>query len=71
MDLIPAGDLAVQGRYICYLTPYATSHADLDSETATQEEVRNAARALVQAVKMRRTGAFAQPDEGLKETRQK
>ena len=71
MDLIPAGDLAVQGRYICYLTPYATSHDDLDSETATQEDVRNAARALVQAVKLRRAGDLPQPDQDLKEPRQK
>jgi len=71
MGLIPAGHLAVLGRYICYLAPYATSHDDLDADTATQEDMRNAARALVQAVKMRRAGRLEPPDVGLKEPRQK
>ena len=30
-----------------YMQPYATSHDDLDRDTAFQEEVRNAARALM------------------------
>ena len=34
--------------------PYATSHEDLDSDTAFQERVRNAARALGAAVKLAR-----------------
>jgi multimeric flavodoxin WrbA len=71
MGLIAAGHLAVVNRYICYLTPYATSHDDLDKETSTQEDARNAARALVEAVKLRRAGKLPRPDEGLKEPRQK
>lgn len=71
MGLIPAGHIAIVDRYICYLTPYATSHEDLDKETATQEDVRNVARAVVQAVKQLRTGALKPPDRRLKEPRPK
>ena len=39
-------------RYVGYYEPYATSHDALDRDRALQEETRNAARALVQAVKL-------------------
>lgn len=71
MGLIAAGHLATVDRYICYLTPYATSHDDLDKETATQEDVRNVARAVVQAVRQRRDGELKQPDGGLRQPRPK
>jgi multimeric flavodoxin WrbA len=71
MTLIPAGDLALIERYICYLTPYATSHEDLDKETDTQEDLRNVARAVVQAVKQVRSGDLKQPDRGLVQPRPK
>jgi multimeric flavodoxin WrbA len=71
MGLISAGHLASVERYICYLTPYATSHDDLDKETATQEDVRNVARAVVQAVRQLRNGDLKQPDRGLREPRPK
>ncbi len=71
MGLIAAGHLAAIDRYICYLTPYATSHDDLDKETATQEDVRNVARAVVQAVKQLRSGELRQPDRSLGEPRPK
>ena len=47
MDLCPAGPLAELDRYIGYWKPYATSHDELDQDAAIQEEVRNAARALL------------------------
>ena len=47
------------------MQPYATSHDELDRDTAFQEEVRNAARALVQAVKLMRRGELQQPDASL------
>jgi multimeric flavodoxin WrbA len=71
MGLIAAGHLAVVPRYIGYLAPYATSHDDFDKEAATQEDARNAARALVEAVKLRRAGELPKPDHGLHEPRQK
>jgi hypothetical protein len=45
MHLCPAGPSAELDRYVGYWKPYATSHADLDADTALQEEVRNAPRA--------------------------
>ena len=71
LGLIAAGHLAVVNRYIGYLGSYAASHDDLDQDAATQEDARNAARALVEAVKLRRAGTLPKPDHGLHEPRQK
>jgi multimeric flavodoxin WrbA len=56
MHLIPAGPLAELDRYIGYWQPYATSHGALDADKAIQEEVRNAARTLLEAVQGLRAG---------------
>jgi multimeric flavodoxin WrbA len=71
MGLIAAGHLSRLGAYVGYMQPYATSHDDLDRDTAFQDEVRNAARALVRAVKQLRRGELKQPDAGLKAPREK
>jgi hypothetical protein len=71
IGLIPSGHLGVIDRYVGYLAPYATSHDDLDRDRDFQEDVRNAARALVQAVKDRRSGQLQPPDRGLHEPRPK
>jgi len=71
IGMIPSGHLSLIDRYIGYLTPYATSHDDLDSDDGVQEDVRNAARALVQAVKDRRSGKLQPPDRGLHEAKPK
>lgn len=71
MGLIRAGSKALLDRYIGYYKPYATSHDDLDKDTDFQEEVRNAARTLVAAVKLQRAGKLPQPDADLEETRPK
>ena len=65
MHLVDAGRVATLDRYIGYYEPYATSHEALDRDAAVQAEVRNAARALVHAVREARAGhesPFA-PDE--------
>jgi multimeric flavodoxin WrbA len=56
IGLRSAGAVAEVDRMIGYWKPYATSHAELDMDTAVQGEVRNAARALLQAVLAQRTG---------------
>jgi multimeric flavodoxin WrbA len=71
IGLIPAGHMAQFGAYIGYMKPYATAHDDLDHDDDLQEEVRNAARALAEAVSLARRGALPQPDRGLKEPRPK
>ncbi len=71
MELVEAGNLSQLGAYVGYMRPYATSHDDLDRDTAFQEEVRNAARALVAAVRQLRRGELKPPDAGLRSPRQK
>ena len=58
MGLVSAGDKAHLDRFIGYYEPYATSHEALDRDRAVQEEVRNAARTLAEAVKLLRAGRF-------------
>jgi multimeric flavodoxin WrbA len=71
MGLIEAGHQSQLGRYVGYMEPYATSHDALDRDVGLQEEVRNAARSLLQAVKQMREGELKQPDEALREVRPK
>ena len=71
MNLCPAGSNAELDRYIGYFKPYATSHDELDRDEAVQEEVRNAARTLLQGVKAKRAGVFAEAGSGLKQPRPK
>ena len=71
MGLIDAGDAARLDRYIGYYEPYATSHDALDRDKAMQEEVRNVARAVANAVRLLREGRLKRLDEGLKPPRPK
>ncbi|MGH6740873.1 MAG: flavodoxin family protein, partial [Bradyrhizobium sp.] len=71
IGMIPAGHLSHIDRYIGYYEPYATSHDDLDKDTDVQEDVRNAVRALMQAVTDRRSGKLQPPDRNLKEPKPK
>ena len=70
MHLIEAGAGSCLDRYIDYYGPYASSHDALDADTALQEEVRNAARALSAQLMQRRAGQKA-PDENLIDPRPK
>ncbi len=71
IGLIPSGHLCQIDRYVGYLTPYATSHDDLDRDTDFQDDVRNVARGLIEAVKRLRRGELVPPDRGLHESRPK
>ncbi|WP_374532218.1 flavodoxin family protein [Phenylobacterium sp.] len=71
MDLAPAGVNAELDRYIGYWEPYATSHQALDADAAIQEEVRNAARTLVEAARARHAGKMLMAGRRLKPPRQK
>src|SRR5690606_19413615 len=71
MGLIDAGPQARLDRYIGYYEPYATSHEALDRDRDVQEEVRNAARALLEAVGEARRGLLSAPGRGLKKPRPK
>ncbi|TIQ01947.1 MAG: NADPH-dependent FMN reductase, partial [Mesorhizobium sp.] len=48
-----------------------TSHDELDADETIQEEVRNAARSLAEAVVERRAGRFRQIGIGLEDPREK
>jgi multimeric flavodoxin WrbA len=71
IGLVAAGRAAQVDGYVGYYTPYATSHDDLDRDSHFQEEVRNAARSLVHAVRLLRRGELKQPDAALSEPRPK
>jgi multimeric flavodoxin WrbA len=71
MGLVQAGPTAVLDTFIGYYRPYATSHEDLDADPDVFEEVRNAARSLMNMVTKIRTGEWKSPDEGLHEPREK
>jgi multimeric flavodoxin WrbA len=71
MDLCPAGPRAELDRYIGYWKPYATSHETLDEDLAVQEEVKNAARALLEGVIADRAGLLAAAGMDLEQPRKK
>ena len=71
MGLIDAGPKARLDRYIGYYEPYATSHDALDRDRDVQEEVRNVARAVVEAVREARSGRLSEPGANLESPRPK
>jgi multimeric flavodoxin WrbA len=71
MNLVPAGPMAEFDRYIGYWKPYATSHQELDADEAMQEEVRNAARTLLEAVLAKRAGQLTGAGSKLLRPREK
>jgi multimeric flavodoxin WrbA len=70
MELVSAGRMATLDRYVGWYEPYPMSHEALDRDTAIQDEVRNAARALLAKVALLRSGR-REPDEGLSPPRPK
>jgi multimeric flavodoxin WrbA len=70
MHLEVAGNAAALDRYIGYWKPYATSHDDLDADTAFQDEVRLAARTLIDAVAAKRAGKYVAVNPATPATRQ-
>jgi multimeric flavodoxin WrbA len=71
MGLIDAGADARLDRYIGYYGSYAESHEVLDRDEAMQEEVRNVARAVMNAVTELRAGRLSDNDAGLARPRPK
>jgi multimeric flavodoxin WrbA len=71
MRLVQAGNHATADRYIGYREPYATSHEALDRDAAVQEEVRNGARALLDAFRLTREGRYVNPGKALTDPRPK
>jgi hypothetical protein len=57
--------------YVGYFEPYATSHQALDRDDAFQEEVRQAALVLGEAVQAKRKGKYTEAGARLQEPRPK
>jgi multimeric flavodoxin WrbA len=70
MSLVQAGNHGVLDRYIGYYESYASSHEALDRDQALVEEVRNAARSLLDAVRTARP-QVAEPGGELRDPRPK
>jgi multimeric flavodoxin WrbA len=71
MHLIQAGRAATIDPYIGYYEPYATSHEALDRDEALHQEVGNAAKILVEAVHLARSGEFPEPGRRVQDPRPK
>jgi multimeric flavodoxin WrbA len=71
MGLIDAGAKARLDRFIGYYEPYATSHDTLDADTNVQEEVRNVALSVADAVAQLRAGILSDPAARLQPPRPK
>jgi multimeric flavodoxin WrbA len=71
MGLVDAGTFARLDRYVGYYESYAESHQALDRDTDFQEEVRNVARAVKNAVVELRAGRLSKPDRSLRAPRPK
>jgi multimeric flavodoxin WrbA len=67
MHLISVGRFGELDGYVGYMEQYATSHQELDSDQEFQAEVRNAARALGNAVRLARSGRLKEPGAGLED----
>ena len=71
MGFVDAGAMARLDRYIGYYEPYWNSHDALDADEAVQQETRNVARAVTEAVALIRAGRLPQPAAKLKAPRPK
>ncbi|MBQ5949366.1 flavodoxin family protein [Massilia sp. ST3] len=71
MGLVDSGSFSQLDRYVGYYESYAGSHEHLDRDTAVQEEVRNVARAVADAVREVRAGRVQVVCHGLKDPRPK
>ncbi len=71
MGLIDAGKPAKLDRFIGYYEPYATSHETLDRDVPVQQEARNVALAVAQAVHALRAGTLEPVQPHVRRTRPK
>ena len=67
MSLVQVSRTAEVDGYIGYMEPYATSHEALDKDEAFQQQTRNAARALGNAINLSRAGKFQRPDADIED----
>jgi multimeric flavodoxin WrbA len=70
IGMVQAGHSSAMDAYIGYYKPYATSHDELDADTAVFKDVENAAVSLANTVEQMRKG-WRPPDAGLADPRPK
>ena len=71
MEMLSAGNKAEHDSFVCYYGTYAESHDDYDKEIGFQQEVQNVARALAEAVHLKKSGKFPVAGKNLKDPRPK
>jgi len=71
MGLVDSGSFGQLDRFVGYYESYADSHEALDRDSAMQEEVRNVARAVAEAVREVRAGRVQVLCHGLRDPRPK
>ena len=67
MSLVQVSRTAEVDGYIGYMEPYATSHEALDKDEAFQQQTRNAARALGNAINLSLAGKSQRPDQDIED----
>ena len=71
IKMVAAGPDSSLDRYIGYWKPYATSHVDYEQDYDIQAEVRNVAKVLAEAVKLKHQNALPVPGSKLEAPREK
>lgn len=71
MELVPVTNHGVLGRYIGYMGSYAENHEALDKDEDMFQEVKNAAKALIESVSAYRNHQFKALNLQLQEPRPK
>lgn len=71
IGMLSAGPMAELDRYVGYYGKYSDSEVALDEDHAFHREVLNAAHALMEAVKLQRSGKLRAPGRGVRDPRPK
>jgi multimeric flavodoxin WrbA len=71
IKMVSAGPDSSLDRYIGYWKPYATSHVEYEQDFDFQAEVRNVAKVLAEAVKLKHQNALPVPGSKLEAPREK
>ena len=71
IGMIQAGPLAALDTWIGWYKPYATSHDDLDNDSALFTQIEHAARSLATMCAQIRSGGYQAPNAGLHSPREK
>jgi multimeric flavodoxin WrbA len=71
IGLVPAGPMSSVDAFVGYYEPYATSHDAYDEDKGLQQDIRNSAHTLANAIAQARAGHCPPPHQGLVRGRRK